>query len=73
MKYLLDSVSTEEYNYAIEFRHRSWLDKSKKEIDTEILDILRRKNVANVLVDGPGLSESSVSSDRNLDLHVAER
>ena len=52
---LLDAVSTDKYDYAAEFRHQSWLDESKKELDPAAQEILRTKNVANVLIDGPGL------------------
>ena len=55
LKGVLDAVSHEEYNYAVEFRHRSWLDESRKEIDPAALEALRERNVANVLIDGPGL------------------
>jgi pimeloyl-ACP methyl ester carboxylesterase len=34
---LLDAVSTDKCDYAVEFRHRSWLDESKKERDPEVL------------------------------------
>ncbi|NPV62245.1 MAG: DUF72 domain-containing protein [Methanotrichaceae archaeon] len=54
LKGLLEAVSCEKYGYAVEFRHRSWLDESEKEIDPAVLEILRERNVANVLVDGPG-------------------
>ena len=54
LKGVLDAVSHEEYNYAVEFRHRSWLDDSHKEIDSATLEALRERNVANVLIDGPG-------------------
>jgi uncharacterized protein YecE (DUF72 family) len=56
---LLDAVSYQDFDYAVEFRHRSWLDESKKEIDAETLDVLRERNVANVLIDGPGLHVGS--------------
>jgi uncharacterized protein YecE (DUF72 family) len=55
LKGVLDAVSHEEYNYAVEFRHRSWLDESRKEIDPTTLEALRERNVANVLIDGPDL------------------
>jgi uncharacterized protein YecE (DUF72 family) len=55
LKHVLDAVSYEEYNYAVEFRHRSWLDESRKEINVATLEALREKNIANVLIDGPGL------------------
>ena len=51
---LLGVVSCDKYPYAIEFRHRSWLDESGREIVPEGLELLRRHNVANVVVDGPG-------------------
>lgn len=55
LKGLLDSVSTGDYNYAVEFRHRSWLNERGKEVDPSALEALRERNVANVLLDGPGL------------------
>jgi len=55
LKGVLDAVSHEEYNYAVVFRHRSWLDDSRKEIDPAALEALRERNVANVLIDGPGI------------------
>jgi uncharacterized protein YecE (DUF72 family) len=51
---VLDSVSYEEDDYAVEFRHNSWLDESRRE-DAAALEILRERNVANVLIDGLGL------------------
>ena len=51
---MLDALSTCDYDYSVEFRHRSWLDKGKKEIDAAVLDALRQRNVANVLIDSPG-------------------
>ncbi len=62
LKGLLDAVPTGEHDYAVEFRHRSWLDQSKKEIITEVLDILSESNVANVLIDGPGLTLSKAQT-----------
>jgi uncharacterized protein YecE (DUF72 family) len=55
LKGLLDAVSPGKYNYAVEFRHKSWLDESRKEVDPSTLEALRERNVANVLLDGPGL------------------
>jgi uncharacterized protein YecE (DUF72 family) len=52
---VLDAVSHQEFDYAVEFRHNSWLDEGRKEIDPAALEVLRERNVANVLIDGPGL------------------
>lgn len=54
LKDLLDSLPTYEHDYAVEFRHTSWLNESKNELDCEVLEALRERNVANVLLDGPG-------------------
>lgn len=54
LKKVLDSVSHSDIDYAVEFRHRSWLDEGGKELVPEALEILKERNVANVLVDGPG-------------------
>jgi uncharacterized protein YecE (DUF72 family) len=59
LKGVLDSVSHNEFDYTVEFRHRSWLDEIKKEIDPAVLRALRERNVANVLIDGPGLHVGS--------------
>ena len=55
LKGVLDAVSHQEFDYAVEFRHNSWLDESRKEIGAAALEALRERNVANVLIDGPGL------------------
>lgn len=55
LKDLLDSLSPGEYNYAVEFRHWSWMNESRNELDTAALEALKERNVANVLLDGPGL------------------
>lgn len=54
LKNLLDTLPTHEHDYAVEFRHRSWLNASKTELNSEILETLKERNVANVLLDGPG-------------------
>ena len=57
LKDMLDAISHQDFNYSVEFRHRSWLDESNKEAET--LEALRERNVANVLIDGPGLHVGS--------------
>ena len=54
LKCLLDALPTHERDYAVEFRHSTWLNESKTELDSEILEALRERNVANVILDGPG-------------------
>jgi uncharacterized protein YecE (DUF72 family) len=62
LKGLLDAVSSGEYNYAVEFRHRSWLNGNRDEVDCAVLDMLQDRNVANVLLDGPGLPVTKVET-----------
>ena len=50
----LESLDTERYRYAVEFRHRSWLDDAKGKLDPRAAGLLASFNVANVIVDGPG-------------------
>ena len=52
---VLDSLSFRDYDYAVEFRHHSWQEEGTEEIDPNAMQILNDHNVANVLVDGPGL------------------
>ena len=52
---VLDAVSHEKHNYAVEFRHKSWLDESGNELDPAALKILSDRNIAHVLIDGPGI------------------
>ncbi len=52
---VLDSLSFLDYDYAVEFRHRSWLDGGGELIDPEAMAILKERNISLVLIDGPGL------------------
>jgi uncharacterized protein YecE (DUF72 family) len=36
----INAVSHQDFDYAVEFRHRSWLDESKKEMDAATLEAL---------------------------------
>ena len=47
-------LSPGEHPCAVELRHRSWLDDGKKEIDPSARKVLKERNAATVLIDGPG-------------------
>jgi uncharacterized protein YecE (DUF72 family) len=51
---ILDAVDCSHIDYSVEFRHQSWLDESRKEIVSDVADLLKEWNVAIVAVDGPG-------------------
>ncbi|MDD1770044.1 MAG: DUF72 domain-containing protein [Methanomassiliicoccales archaeon] len=59
---VLDAVDTEAHDYAVEFRHRTWLDEGKRQVSAAALDALKERNVANVLIDGPGFPITKVES-----------
>lgn len=50
---VLASLDTERYRYAVEFRHRSWLD-DRTTLDPDASKLLSSYNVATVQVDGDG-------------------
>ncbi len=50
---VLASLDTERYRYAVEFRHRSWLD-GRTTLDPDASRLLSSYNVATVQVDGAG-------------------
>jgi uncharacterized protein YecE (DUF72 family) len=54
LRQTLEGLDTDKYRYAVEFRHRSWLDEAKAELDPRAAELLASFNVANVIVDGPG-------------------
>jgi uncharacterized protein YecE (DUF72 family) len=54
----LGSLSVGEFHYAIEFRHRSWLN-DKHHLLGDAVKLLRDNRIANVIVDGPGFPFTS--------------
>jgi len=59
---VLDAASSDRYPYAVEFRHRSWLDNEGREMAGDVMDLLRERNVANVMIDGPGSPTTHVQT-----------
>ncbi|WP_162137677.1 DUF72 domain-containing protein [Methanomassiliicoccus luminyensis] len=55
LRTVLEALDTDKYRYAVEFRHRSWLDEVKGKLDPPVAKLLAELNVANVIVDGPDL------------------
>jgi uncharacterized protein YecE (DUF72 family) len=54
LRALLQMIDTDVYDYAVEFRHRSWLNERGNELSADTIEILQEFGVANVIVDGPG-------------------
>lgn len=51
----LDTLDTDKYRYAVEFRHRSWLDDRTGGPEPQVRELLQTRGVANVSADGPGM------------------
>jgi uncharacterized protein YecE (DUF72 family) len=58
LKHLFELLDTQEHDYSAEFRHSSWLNKERNELDSNVLEILREYNVANCQLDGPGFPKT---------------
>ena len=54
LRSLFGILDTDSHDYAVEFRHRSWLNERGNELAADVLETLQEFNVANVIVDGPG-------------------
>jgi len=54
LRTLLGMLDTDLYRYAVEFRHRSWLNDKGNEISSDAAEVLQEFKVANVIIDGPG-------------------
>jgi uncharacterized protein YecE (DUF72 family) len=54
----LSSLSVGEFHYALEFRHKSWLN-DNHHLLKDAVKLLRDNRVANVIVDGPGFPFTS--------------
>lgn len=53
LRKLFEVVSTDHFKYAVEFRHRSWLNDRGTEVKSDALDLLVEFGISNVIVDGP--------------------
>ena len=54
LRTLFRMLDTDMYRYAVEFRHRSWLNEKGNEIASDVIEVLQEFKVANVIIDGPG-------------------
>jgi len=49
----LGMLDTDSYNYFVEFRHASWLERDRQSIEHETMHVLEKHNVGSCIVDGP--------------------
>lgn len=71
LRALFEIVNHEEYSYATEFRHRTWLNEAGTDLKADVLDLLREFKITNVIVDGPGfpITRSLTSNIAYVRLH----
>ncbi len=54
LRELFNMLDTDLYDYAVEFRHKSWLNEPRTELAADVLETLQEFGVAHVILDGPG-------------------
>lgn len=54
LRTLLERLSVDTFQYAVEFRHASWLIEKHNELRPDALELLQAFKIANVILDGPG-------------------
>jgi len=65
LRALFDMLDTDVYSYAVEFRHRSWLNENGSELASDVLETLQEYQVANAIVDGPGFPVTRSLTSKN--------
>ncbi|MDH4122995.1 MAG: DUF72 domain-containing protein [Thermoplasmata archaeon] len=71
LRTLLELLSTDRFKYAVEFRHKSWVNEAGTDLKSDVLDLLREFNVADVKVDGPAfpITRSLTANQAYVRLH----
>ncbi len=54
LRELFNMLETDRYDYAVEFRHKSWLNEPRTELAADVVETLQEFGVANAILDGPG-------------------
>lgn len=65
LRRLFEVINTGEYNYAAEFRHSSWLNPQRNDLEPETLELLKEFNVANCQLDGPGFPKTKTDTAKH--------
>ena len=68
-----NKLHTDDYSYFVEFRHVSWLDVTRQDLEPGIKEVLERNNVGLCIVDGPSfptvITDSVTRSGAYIRLH----
>jgi uncharacterized protein YecE (DUF72 family) len=72
---LFEILNTEQFDYTAEFRHSSWLNQARNDIEPETVKLLKKFNVANCQLDGPGfpITKSDTATHGYIRFHGRNR
>ncbi|WP_455392519.1 DUF72 domain-containing protein [[Eubacterium] cellulosolvens] len=75
LQHLFEIIDTDSFDYAIEFRHSSWLNRGRDDLAIETLKLLKEFNIANSHLDGPGfpMTKSQTASHGYIRMHGRNR
>ncbi len=59
LRQVFELINTENYNYAIEFRHSSWLNPRRDDLESDTINLLKDFNIATCQLDGPGFPRTN--------------
>jgi len=65
LKRVFEILNTDNFEYAIEFRHSSWLNRARDDLVPETLELLSEFNIANCHLDGPGFPKTKNQTARH--------
>jgi uncharacterized protein YecE (DUF72 family) len=54
LRRVFELLNTDNYEYVAEFRHSSWLNSNRDDLEKDTIDLLHEFNIANCQLDGPG-------------------
>lgn len=75
LKHLFELLNTNDYDYSVEFRHSSWLNSSRTDLQDDTIELLCTYNIANCQLDGPGFprTDKITASHGYIRLHGRNR
>jgi uncharacterized protein YecE (DUF72 family) len=62
LQHVCELLDTDHFEYAVEFRHSSWLNEKRDELDEKTVEFLKEFNIANCHLDGPGFPATKIQT-----------
>ncbi|MCK5561603.1 MAG: DUF72 domain-containing protein, partial [Thermoplasmata archaeon] len=75
LRHLFEIINTSNFDYTVEFRHSSWLNRTRDDLSIETLELLKEFNIANSQLDGPGfpITKSHTAKHGYIRMHGRNR